>query len=512
MIRHCVSFCALARLARLALVVVMAAAAAWAQPEAGGSRPGPRTYIFFPPTPPPLDRPIARTVMSSSAQPVAPLDLAPFVNEPFYAPLSTRMVSRTLTDQQRSALEQYRTSKVRLQAELRAELERLQAAEPEERRTALKALADKQAPALAELEKSAEQLRQDLILPERGWSDRREWRLGNREKRGFSPMEIAQVMRGYAYYHPGLLPAQRRLLREVALELMMAGDTAENAQANQPHLFFQPELARILPPDDLPPELATKLAAYQSKKALLKKELYDAVHVQDGGRLSFLRNPLRSLPEKQSAKLAELESLAEEIRGGLGQSRVALPPAERSPLPGTLTARLATLLRERAHSVEEATAKADAVLKRAASRGVRVVYQFEEDGLKYVVAPPRGGRGATGDLTGTIEEINEEMSDTAGEYGRRLAGLLNELNAIRREAATALGSTDRGTIDSAMMVASRSILRRQSGEGYRDYRLAVFEPGLAPAQRRLLFDGAIERLELPLPRGEPQPTRRAATW
>jgi hypothetical protein len=38
---------------------------------------------------------------------------------------------------------------------------------------------------------------------------------------------------------------------------------------------------------------------------------------------------------------------------------------------------------------------------------------------------------------------------------------------------------------------------------YYEYRIAVFEPGLSPEQRRLLFDGAVEKLALPLPGGTP---------
>ena len=37
---------------------------------------------------------------------------------------------------------------------------------------------------------------------------------------------------------------------------------------------------------------------------------------------------------------------------------------------------------------------------------------------------------------------------------------------------------------------------------YSDYQVAVFEPGLSPEQRRLLFDLAVEKLALPLPAGE----------
>jgi hypothetical protein len=37
---------------------------------------------------------------------------------------------------------------------------------------------------------------------------------------------------------------------------------------------------------------------------------------------------------------------------------------------------------------------------------------------------------------------------------------------------------------------------------YRDYQAAVLMPGLSAGQRRLLFDAAVEQLDLPLPSGE----------
>ncbi|MEI6464070.1 MAG: hypothetical protein WCQ89_05070 [Verrucomicrobiota bacterium] len=42
--------------------------------------------------------------------------------------------------------------------------------------------------------------------------------------------------------------------------------------------------------------------------------------------------------------------------------------------------------------------------------------------------------------------------------------------------------------------------------------LAVLGVFAAPVQRRLRLDGVIAQLNLLLPRGELQPTRRAATW
>ena len=47
--------------------------------------------------------------------------------------------------------------------------------------------------------------------------------------------------------------------------------------------------------------------------------------------------------------------------------------------------------------------------------------------------------------------------------------------------------------------------RYRQSWAYYEYEIAVFEPGLLPAQRRLLFGGAIRWFQLPLPRAEYQP-------
>ena len=45
----------------------------------------------------------------------------------------------------------------------------------------------------------------------------------------------------------------------------------------------------------------------------------------------------------------------------------------------------------------------------------------------------------------------------------------------------------------------------ENSEAYRDYRSAVFEPGMSIEQRRLLFGHALMELKLPLPPGDMQP-------
>lgn len=467
--------------------------------------------ICFPPNPPPLGRPVPRT-LGATGRFAAPDELAPFVNEPFYPQLSTRLLTRTLTEKQRQELERYQTGKRAAQAELRAEWEKLRAAEPDARRTALAAFARRQTPKLRELEKTAEQLRHDLSAGGNGWDDLREWHLSDNDRRGFSPVEIAQVMRSFAFYRAGLSPGQRRLLREVALELLMAGETAEKASANQPHVFFQPELARVTLPDDVPADLAAKIASYQTKKALIKKELFDAVRKHDGARFGFLHNPLRSLASKHETQLAELETLADSIRLGLSQHAAPPKPPERSPLPVAVTDRLATLLRQRDEAERDATVRIEELIKSSRSLPVAVSYRFDSDGLRFIVRPIRARGGLSADEMRKTDAVRTAMSEIADAFGRRIAELVNERDAIRRAAGEAIGSTNVAAIDAALGVANRVATLRQNERAYEDYRTAAFEPGLSPEQRRLLLDAAILALHLPLPRAELQPTRRANTW
>lgn len=482
---------------------------------------GPRNYppervpIFFPPTPPPLGRALSRS-SPATGRLAAPPELAAYVNEPFYPQLGTRLATGSLSAKLRTQLEEYQTKKVALQKELRDELERQSALEPAAREAAMAALARRQAPALAALESSAEQLRRELIAGGQDWSALRQWHLRDKERRGFSPLEIAQVMRSYAFYQNGLLPTQRRLLREIALELQSAGDSADRAATNQPFLFFPPEPARVLLPDDIPADVAAKLAIYQTRKSAVKKDLYDAVFAHDGQSFSFLRgNSLKALAERQAQPLAELEALAEEIRRGLAVMPEPAPIVERTPLSPLLQNRVAALMRDAGTAQREAAERVEAILAEARDLPMQATYRFEADGLKYLVIPSRfaqGGRATSADTQARIIQVREKIVAVANDYGKQLTALIQERDNLRAEASRALNTKQADRIDTALNTAIRVALARETEHVYRDYRVALFEPGLSPEQRRLLFDQVVERLELPLPRGELQPINRAASW
>ncbi len=473
---------------------------------------GPRIFdrlpVFFPPNPPPLGRPPSRAAPPGGRYP-APPELAEYVSEFFYPPLATRLATKNFPEKFRTQLTAYRTAKLALQNELRTELERLRPAEPAARLEGLAALSRRQTPQIVALETKAEALRRDLITSDNNWSAVRQWHLSDKQRRGYSPIEIGYVMRAFAFYENNLLPAQRRLLREIAIELFSAAENTAAATAAQPFLFFPPEPARVLLPDDMPAEVASKVASYQTRKSSLKKELYDAVRAADGATFTFLRgHPIKALVEKQRARLAELDTLAEEIRRGLSQ--MPPPRAERSPLPAELDARVAGMIANFQAAQAEAATKIEAILLKAKDLPLQANYRFEGEALKFVVAPTRGAR-APGAMA-RVEAVRAEISAVADEYGRRVADLINERDAIRQAAGESLNLKKPDELERLIGSAMRLASQRYADTAFAEYRMAVFEPGMSPEQRRLLFDAVVERLALPLPRGDLQPAQRAETW
>jgi len=349
-----------------------------------------RVPVFFPPTPPPLGRALPRSQIPAGRL-AAPPEMAAFVNEPFYPALATRLALKRLPDRLKARVEEYRRAKVARLTELRAALEQARALAPAERAATLSAFAGRQAAALRAQEETAEALRRDLGSSDLSWNAYRQWHLGDNERRGFSPAEIAQVMRAAAYYQDALLPAQRRLLREISLELLNAGENPEAAAANHPYLFFPPEPARITVPAGLPGDVAAKAAEYETRKSGLKKELYDAVFAHDGRRFAWFRpNPLKALAENQRPRLAELEALAEEIRRGLADQPDAVPVMERTPLTPALQVRLNALLQDIGGAQRRAVERIESILAETRDLPMQASYRFGRKGCgswSYPAAP-----------------------------------------------------------------------------------------------------------------------------
>jgi hypothetical protein len=412
--------------------------------------------------------------------PAAPSALATYVDEPFYAPLAVRLEQNNLDDALASRLQNYRSSKLALLAELRARLDTLRDVDPTTRELALAGLAREQTPPIAELESTAEQLRRDLAA---GLSARPD------DAGGPASAEILGAPAGPAlkgeyravqaaiFYTEGLSPEQRRLLREVAVEL--AG-RARPAPAG-PAIFFSPAPARIILPSPLPPDLAAKVDAYRRENDALKTALLVALFGSDRSADGAARTAaLATLAAAQAPRFAALESLAEEIRRGLATLRDPALSPEMPDLPPELAARI------------------------AAYRAQKFALERQ---LEIVVDQARRVRPQPGVERIVAERIRFAIAAFMQRNAAIYAWLEQNKESIRADVAKLSGASSAGgsSADALEAKFSDSLRQVETSWDYRDYQTAALQPGLSPEQRRLLFEGALEKLALPLPAGQGPP-------
>ncbi len=448
----------------------------------------PTQYFFFPPNPPTLGTEIRLFYPGRTGMP-APSELAAYVNEPFYPVLGVRLAAEDLPRRLQLGLATYRTAKVELQNELRLKVARLTEADAATRQQELAMLARVQTPRIAELEETAAQLRIDLqrsgmygMLEGRGdWNESRSWRLDSKRNEKVSPdtarMEF-EVMRAAVCYQDGLSPAQRRLVREIAMELQ-----AEIRQSGEPvparkdvfEFFFSPETARIRVPTDLPAGLAGRIAGFVAEKTKLKAELRDALRSYDEASADARTRALKQLAASQAPRIAALEERAEDIRRGLASVPNMPGPPAPPPLPDELAARISVYRSHKADLLQ--------VLRAALAPPT----------------PPDHSREKT-------VPVQEQVSAFNREHAAQFAELTAEKDGIRKALAQFVRSgevmRDRKSINDLLEEFENSRQEQEVWERYRDYQAAVLLPGLSPEQRRLLFDAAVEKLALPLPAGE----------
>jgi hypothetical protein len=474
--------------------------------------------IFFPPSPPPLGAAIPPRPASVTSI-VAPTDLAAYVYEPFYAPLSTRFSQADLTKKHLQRLEVYRTTRGRLQDQLLKRLDELKDADPATRVAELAALAAAQADDLTKLESEADDLRSDLLhgglvglfSGTGDWNERRRWRLGQGSlalpREQLVSVEF-RVIRAAAFYQEGLSPEQRRLLREIEMELQVEAFKPKDAKASVPEetlLHFSPETARVPLPADLPASLSMKIAAYEKDKATLKTELRDAIYSLDSATAAKRANGLQKLAESQAGRFATLDALAEEIRIEFAQ----LPKPPGPPTPPAFSPALST--RITAYQTEKNTiqktlqTRLDDVRKAHGKNAFNIVKKENSgpDSPSFRVEVPSSEKADT-----IIAAARKAIDSFNKEYADRLTALSKERDAIRVEVARFAADPQASAGKSVETLLNDFYDNLQQGERwqhYRYYQIAVLQPGLSPAQRRLLFEVALERLNLPLPAGEYPP-------
>jgi len=473
----------------------------------------PLATFFFPPTPPPLGGPILLFRRYGLSQPETQLpQLLPYVGEPFYAPLSAHLHREDLSKKQRTRLDAYQAARSAQLIELHAKLVAVRDAAPATRIRTLQEFAAQQTPILAALELEAEALRENLVsgsFIQNGadWNDNRTWALGD-DLRYESRVDEFKVIRASAFFAAGFSPAQRRLLRELAIEMdqPLTEPTAElSLDAPKPYFFFAPETARIRLPDDLSPEITAKIEAYQAAKTSLKATLRAVIYKNDRAFFSFNRTKaFRALAVEQAPALAQIEIQAEEIRTLLAPYPRASRPAVPI-IPESLNTRIAGFLREK-QSLQRTLVEKFAAIKAAFPENrVEYIRLGDSYGIE-IVSNRRASRAEESKVTA----LRAELAPFNTEQSRRLAALNREKDLIQKSlleiAKTKLKpDATAADVDGLIKHFAQKFAESEGWQRYRDYDTAVFEPGLSPEQRRLLFADALVQLDLPLPRGSRDP-------
>ncbi len=469
-------------------------------------------FAFFPPVPPALESEIP-LLAPMDPGPAADPELSAFVGDIFYPFLGVRLAYGEVSKPIRAQILAYRDAKVSQEVLLHSRLLALKDADPDTREAQIAALAKQQAPRIADLDKAAENILSDLRqirilgLPVE-YTDlivKPKWR---ELASGATPMDPAglraesEAVRCIAFYEAGLSADQRHLLFEDAIELNdRARGADEGAVAGPRILYFSPEGARIRIPESLPEPLADQVGRYISQKEALKAEIRQALRRSadfvDDSRV----DALAKLGADQAPRFAALESTAEEIRRGFA----AVPNPPGPPAAPSLPPELRTRINAyRAHKVE--------LLRKLRSMLAEPTPAVSDSRAAQGPGNPDPFAGALAwmhNSSSRTEVQSTELRVSVGEFdrlqGELIEALNKEENGIREQLAAYArsinGQSDRKSVNDLLRDFEDARQRQEIWDKYQDYQTAVLTPGLSAGQRRILFDAAVEQLDLPLPAG-----------
>jgi hypothetical protein len=396
--------------------------------------------------------------------------------------------------------------------ELAEKLAETQILDATDRERELRAFAEQQSPRVLALEQEAERLRGDLIkgsllTSSIEWNITRSWRLGEAALAN-DPVKIDaefRVARAAAFYEDGLGLEQRGLMRELSIELERSARAARRrpqAADDYPRaMFFSPETARLqLPTDRLPAGLVAKIGSFNRDKTILKDELRATMSAVDNLSAAKRAARFKELTEKQWPRVCALESQAEEIRRELA-GVAGPPPPWLPPISPDLRQRIDTY----AHERNQVLADYSEAQRRARSE------------VKF---PTELFRRTPAERERMLRDLEQRMRDAGAtaskEFERvnaeRITALHERYEILRAELAVLAAATKDPKTGQPMTVQSLLTAYRVSNQHfdavgreeviYANYRIAMMQPGLSPAQRRLLFTAAHAGLAQPLPAGE----------
>lgn len=464
--------------------------------------------IYFPPDALPLGHeldPTSSYKRLSAARNTVLTVVSPYIAEFFYAALSCRVHDESIPEKVMSRIADYRTQRTQLLATLRQKLESLRTAEPAQRKVQLAELALVMDPQILALEVKAEEIRKSLTTgglfdATVDWNENRSWRLGDNTTYETFHDEYL-VMRETAFLQAGLNVDQRLLLREIARDLQRRSMApAEDLELTEsaPYFSFSPFTAQFRLPLEMPADLVAKIAQYRERKASMKEALRRIIYDNDDAAFKSTRNKaIAEFNRTQAAEFASLELLAEQIREGLVGLKLPDEP-KPSTLTGPLADRLAEYLREKSAFQRKIVTKFTEL--KAKLPGYRVELDHRDNGARIVIEPRKGAPQRQ-------EKLREEAMRDLPAFNAELSATFMHLSMMRERLKQEIRADNEKqsgrrelSLDQMINGFSRSFMVQENWNRYAEYRTAVLEPGLSPAQRRLLYLASLETLMADSPR------------
>jgi hypothetical protein len=428
--------------------------------------------LFLPPVPPALGAPIVRPAATSSipASGAAPLELRPYLRDPFYVALGAQFKHHEIGSDLAYSLEWYLTTKAALQTELRARLDLVRELTPAARAAELRRFAAEQTPRIDELEATAESLRNSIAHRSAAQRELIRWKIDSMAPagvttppRGFDLREfMAQTALMIATFTDGPNADQRRWLHELA-------DERRNPSLSKSTWAFLPQGSRInlAASDPVSPQLQQLLHDYFFLHGQLLTSVIKVMSVP--GR--FEAAPWLAAAPAQGLLAAQLEAKAEAIRELLVQFKDPALLPQSPAVPPVLEPQLARY--------------------RAAKTAL------QQQVLQRVEAAKQAGPSdsAPARIRQAVAEFTTEHQAEYAELDRSRQQLLDQLTAL----AVGTPGSPPSSPDALASTFNQSLTQLKSFWEYRDYQNAVIQPGLSAEQRRLLFESALIKLDLPLP-------------
>jgi hypothetical protein len=423
--------------------------------------------------------------------------MRPYLSDLFFPAMTAYMHDESLSNKRLQRITDYRAEKQRLLMELRTRIDQIRQADPASRASLYAEFAAQQKPLLVALEAKEEEIRRDftsggIFSDTVDWNDTRSWRLGD-DSRYESYMDEYLVMRAAVYFQRWLSTPQRDLLREVSMELLQRGQDPTNElsiAAAGPFFYFSPASSRFRLPLEMPDELRAKIDQYQALKQSLKRELRDTIYKQDGSMTSTRNNAVKELAAQQEPRLAQLEDLAEQIRVGLVSLKLPDEP-DQSTLPPVLGNQISAYLQAKidlSRTLRTRLSEVQAILPKDR---IEIVSLNGGYGIEIVAT-----RGKSKDEVIKRENVRAQLAAFNSEQAQRFQALSVQNSKLRAEIKqmSKNGSVEVRSVDQLISDFSLAFARQEIWNRYKDYRIAILEPGLCPEQRRLLYGSAIETL------------------